>query len=88
MEGTNALEPEVQAFSGRAYENNNGKRGFSAFVKIRTKYAALMSTNSGHIMISLKIKLDDNEMAEDLKSRPCIEIPTDWSIEKAEMARK
>ena len=86
MEGTNALEPEVQAFSGRAYEINHGKRGFSAFVKIRTKYAALMSTKSGHRMISFKITLEDNELAENLKNRPCIEIPADWSNEKAEIA--
>ena len=86
MEGPNALEPQVQAFSERAYEINNCKRGFSAFVKLRTKYVALMSTNSGHRMISLKIKLEDYELAEDLKNRPCIEIPADWSNEKAEMA--
>ena len=39
-------------------------------------------------MISFNIKLDDDELTEDLEKRPCIEIPADWSNEKAELARK
>ena len=38
-------------------------------------------------MISFKIKYEGEEMHEDLKNRPCIEIPPDWSNEKAEIAR-
>ena len=39
-------------------------------------------------MISFTIKLEGDELEEDLKKMPCIEIPTDWTNEKAEVARK
>ena len=48
----------------------------------------MLLTNSGYDMISFKIKLEDDELAEDFKNRPCIEILADWSNEKAEMVRK
>ena len=57
-------------------------------IKIATKYAQLLSTNSGFDMISFNIKYEGEEMHEDLENRPCIEIPADWSNEKAEIARK
>ena len=39
-------------------------------------------------MVSFKIKLESDELEEDLKERPCIEIPADWTNEKVEVARK
>ena len=56
-------------------------------IKIATKYSQLLSTNSGYNMISFKIKYEGYELHEDFKHRPCIEIPADWSNEKAEIAR-
>ena len=57
-------------------------------IKIAARFAQLLSTNSGYNMISFKIKYEGDELHEDLKQRPCIEIPVDWSNEKAEFAGK
>ena len=39
-------------------------------------------------MISFKRTYEGKELQDDLKNRPCIEIPADWSNENAESARK
>ena len=57
-------------------------------MQIRTKYAELVASNSGNRMISFKIQYDEDELAEDLKIRPCIELPADWTNERVECARK
>ena len=57
-------------------------------MKIRSKYAELVASNSGNRMISFKIKYDEEELVEDRKIRPCLEIPADWTNERVEGARK
>ena len=69
MEGASASDVEVQSFLGKTYLTNNCKKSFSALVKMPTNYAALMSSNSGERMISFKIKLDDDELTEDLEKK-------------------
>ena len=83
MEGAGALDPDVQLFSGRTYQITNGNILYSAMIKIAARFSQLLSTNSGYNMISFKIKYESDELHEDLKQRPCIEIPADWSNEKA-----
>ena len=39
IEGTNALDSEVEAYSGRMVETSDGKKIYSAMVKIATKHA-------------------------------------------------
>ena len=69
-------------------DKKKAKKGFSALVKIRTKYAELIASNYGNRMISFNIKYEEEELADDLKIRPCIEIPADWTNERVECARK
>ena len=46
MEGASASDTVVQSLIGKTYLTNNCKKSFSALVKMPTKYAALMSSNS------------------------------------------
>ena len=56
---------------------------YSAMIKIATKHSQLLSTNYGFNGISFKIRYEGKELQDDMKNRPCIAIPTDWSNEKA-----
>ena len=78
----------MEVYSGRMVETNNGKIIYSAMVKIATKHAQALLHNSGRIhRVSFKMTFEGNEWEADIKHRPQIEIPMDWSNDSAEAAR-
>ena len=88
MEGSGAPDTDVETYSRRIDQTKEGKTIYSAMVTIIIKHSKLLSTKAGFNGISFKIKYEGKEIQDDMKNRPCIEIPMDWSNEKAEVAGK
>ena len=76
IEGTGASGTEVEAFSGRMDETSDGKKMYSAMIKIATKHAKPLSHNSGYKGVSFKLKLEGKEWEADIKTGP--QLKSQW----------